>query len=111
MVYLCSYVVRHHERVRTTMWGFIGPMVIVALACALLVEEPDYGAAAVLIATSLGILFIGGARLLPFVLCLATAVVSMAFLATSSDYRLQRLTGFSTRGRTRSTTASSSRSP
>ena len=94
MVYLCSYVVRHHERVRTTMWGFIGPMVIVALACALLVEEPDYGAAAVLIATSLGILFIGGARLLPFVLCLATAVVSMAFLATSSDYRLQRLTGF-----------------
>ena len=94
MVYLCSYVVRHHERVRTSMLGFIGPMTIVALACALLVKEPDYGAAAVLIATGLGILFIGGARLLPFIFCLATAVVSMAFLATSSDYRLQRLIGF-----------------
>ena len=94
MIYLCSYVVRHQERVRTTMWGFIGPMVIVALACALLLAEPDFGAAAVLTATSLGILFIGGARLLPFILCLATAVASMAFLATSSDYRLQRLIGF-----------------
>lgn len=94
MVYLCSYVVRHHERVRTTMWGFIWPLAIVALACALLLAEPDFGAAAVLIATSLGILFIGGARLLPFVLCLATAVASMAYLATSSDYRLQRLIGF-----------------
>ncbi len=94
MIYLCSYVVRHHERVRTSMLGFIGPMTIVALACALLVAEPDYGAAAVLLATSLGILFIGGARLLPFIFCLATAVVSMAFLATSSDYRLQRLIGF-----------------
>lgn len=94
MVYLCGYIVRHHERVRTTNWGFIVPLAIVALACMLLMAEPDFGAAAVLIATSLGILFIGGARLLPFALCLAAAVVSMAFLATSSDYRLQRLIGF-----------------
>ena len=94
MVYLSSYVVRHHERVRTTMRGFIWPLAIVALACALLLAEPDFGAAAVLTATSLGILFIGGARLLPFAFCLATAVASMAYLATSSDYRLQRLIGF-----------------
>ena len=94
MVYLCSYVVRHHERVRTTMWGFIGPMVIVALACALLLAEPDFGAAAVLTATSLGILFIGGARLRDFIVCFVVAVGSMSFLAMSSSYRLQRLTGF-----------------
>ena len=94
MVYLCSYVVRHHERVRTTMWGFIGPMVIVALACALLLAEPDFGAAAVLTATSLGILFIGGARLRDFIFCFVVAVGSMSFLAMSSSYRLQRLTGF-----------------
>ena len=94
MVYLCSYVVRHHERVRTTMWGFIGPMVIVALACALLLAEPDFGAAAVLTATCLGILFIGGARLRDFIFCFVVAVGSMSFLAMSSSYRLQRLTGF-----------------
>ena len=94
MVYLCSYVVRHHERVRTTSWGFIGPMVIVALACALLLAEPDFGAAAVLTATSLGILFIGGARLRDFIFCFLVAVGSMSFLAMSSSYRLQRLTGF-----------------
>ena len=94
MIYLCSYVVRHHERVCTTLWGFIGPMVVVALACALLLAEPDFGAAAVLTATSLGILFIGGARLSGFIFCFTVAAVSMSALAMSSDYRLQRLLGF-----------------
>ena len=94
IIYLCSYVVRHHERVRDTLWGFIGPMVIVALACALLLAEPDFGAAAVLTATSLGILFIGGARLSGFIFCFTVAAVSMSALAMSSDYRLQRLLGF-----------------
>lgn len=94
MIYLCSYVVRHHERVCTTLRGFIGPMVVVALACALLLAEPDFGAAAVLTATSLGILFIGGARLSGFIFCFAVAAVSMSALAMSSDYRLQRLLGF-----------------
>ena len=94
IIYLCSYVVRHHERVRTTLWGFIGPMAIVALACALLLAEPDFGAAAVLTATSLGILFIGGARLSGFIFCFVVAAVSMSALAMSSDYRLQRLMGF-----------------
>lgn len=94
MIYLCSYVVRHHERVCTNLWGFIGPMVIVALACALLLAEPDFGAAAVLTATSLGILFIGGARLSGFIFCFTVAAVSMSALAMSSDYRLQRLLGF-----------------
>ena len=94
MIYLCGYAVRHQERVRTSMWGFIVPMAIVALACALLLAEPDFGAAAVLTATALGILFIGGARLRDFIFCFVVAVGSMSFLAMSSSYRLQRLTGF-----------------
>lgn len=94
MMYLCSYVVRHQDRLRTTLWGFIGPMVIVALACALLLAEPDFGAAAVLTATSLGILFVGGARLRDFIVCFLVAVGSMSVLAMSSSYRVQRLTGF-----------------
>ncbi len=94
IMYLCSYVVRHHERLRASSWGFILPMVVVALACVLLLAEPDFGAAAVLTATSLGILFIGGARLRDFIFCLLLAVGSMSALAVSSGYRLQRLTGF-----------------
>ena len=94
MVYMCSYAVRHHERLRSTVWGFIWPMAIVALACGLLLAEPDFGAAAVLTATSLGILFIGGARLRDFTICFLVAVGSMSALAISSSYRLQRLTGF-----------------
>ena len=94
MIYLCSYVVRHQERLRASTWGFIVPMIVVALACALLLAEPDFGAAAVLTATTLGILFIGGARLRDFTFCFVLAVGSMSALAVSSGYRLQRLTGF-----------------
>ena len=94
MMYLCSYAVRHQERLRGSTWGFIVPMIVVALACALLLAEPDFGAAAVLTATGLGILFIGGARLRDFNFCFLLAVGSMSALAVSSGYRLQRLTGF-----------------
>lgn len=94
MIYLCSYVVRHQERLRSATLAFIGPMAIVALACALLLAEPDFGAAAVLTATSLGILFVGGARLRDFMLSFAVAAGSLVFLSMSSSYRLQRLTGF-----------------
>ncbi len=94
IMYLCGYIVRHQDRVRTTLWGFVGPMVIVALACALLLAEPDFGAAAVLTATALGVLFVGGARLRDFLFCFVVAVGSLSFLALSSSYRLQRLTAF-----------------
>ena len=94
LLYLSSYVVRHQRELGTTMLGFLKPMALVALACMLLLAEPDFGATVVLTATSLGLLFVGGARLRDFFLFLLTAITTLSVLALNSGERLQRLTTF-----------------
>jgi cell division protein FtsW len=60
----------------------------------LLLLEPDFGATSVIAMTVLSLLFIAGARLMPFLLMMASVVVAMAGLAITSPYRLKRLTTF-----------------
>ena len=93
-LYLASYVVRHQQDMGASLLGFLKPMLVVALACWLLLRQPDFGAAVVLTATSFGILFIGGARLRDFALCLVAAAGGLVALAITSPYRLQRLLAF-----------------
>ncbi len=94
LFYVCGYLVRHHEQVRTTFTGFAKPMLFVFAACALLVSEPDLGAATVLLCATLGVLFIAGVRLRYFLLASVAAIVGFVALILTSDYRRKRLIGF-----------------
>jgi cell division protein FtsW len=94
LIYLASYAVRHHESLTTTLRGFVRPMLIVAAVCLLLLAEPDFGAAVVVVATSLGVLFVAGARLRDFALAATMAGGALGALAFSSAYRVERLTAF-----------------
>lgn len=94
LLYLSGYIVRQHQDLTSSFVGFVKPMLIVAAACALLLAEPDFGAAVVLTVTSLGVLFAGGARLRDFMASFVLACAALAALALSSSYRLQRLTVF-----------------
>ncbi|MGB5344800.1 MAG: putative lipid II flippase FtsW [Woeseia sp.] len=91
---LASYLVRHNKSLRESFVGFLRPMVILSVACALLLAEPDFGAAIVLLATSLAMLFIAGARFRDFFVFFGAAILAMVALAITSPYRLKRLTGF-----------------
>jgi len=94
VIYLAGYLVRRGEEVRTTAIGFIKPMLLLSLVSVLLLMEPDFGAAVVLLATGLGMLFLGGSRFWQFSLFLLGVVFLMALLAVSSPYRLERITSF-----------------
>ena len=74
--------------------GFLRPMLLLSLACAALLAEPDFGAAVVLLATAMTMLFVAGARIRDFLLFFSVAVIGMGVLAMASPYRMQRLTGF-----------------
>jgi cell division protein FtsW len=93
-VYLAGYVVRQQKALRERFVGFLRPMLVLSLACGLLLAEPDFGAAVVLLATALVILFVAGARIRDFLIFFAAAIVAMAGLAIASPYRMKRLTGF-----------------
>ena len=68
-----------------------GPAVFIA---ALLLVEPDFGAATVLFATGFGLLFLAGARLRYVIAMTAIALAGFGVLAVSSSYRMRRLTAF-----------------
>jgi len=94
LMYLAGYLVRRNKSVRDEFGGFLKPMVVLSVACVLLLAEPDFGAAIVLLATALMMLFVAGARWRDFFLFFGTALVAMATLALTSEYRRQRMTGF-----------------
>ena len=94
LLYLSSYAVRRSQDLSASLNGVLKPLLIVACAGALLLAEPDFGAAVVLGATSLGVLFVGGARIRDFLLATAAGGAVLALLALSSEYRLARLMVF-----------------
>lgn len=94
MIYVAGYAVRQEKALRERFVGFLRPMLVLSVACLLLLAEPDFGAAIVLLATALVMLFVAGARIRDFIVFFSTAVIAMATLALTSPYRLNRLTGF-----------------
>ena len=94
LIYLAGYLARHGEEVRNQLSGFLKPLAILCLAALLLLLEPDFGATVVLMATAMGMIFIAGVRLWQFSGMLGIAGLSLAGLAVSSPYRMERLTTF-----------------
>ncbi len=94
LLYLAGYLVRRNKSLREEFFGFLRPMVVLSFACVLLLAEPDFGAAVVLLSTALVMMFVAGARIRDFLLFFATAVLAMVALAIASPYRMQRVTGF-----------------
>ena len=94
LIYVASYAVRREGALRTTFGGLVKPLGLLVLVGALLLAEPDFGAATVLFATGFGILFVAGARLRYVLAMTLIAGAGFAALAISSSYRLRRLTTF-----------------
>ena len=94
LIYIASYAVRREEQLRTSFAGLLKPLLLLALAGALLIVEPDFGAATVLFAAGFGLLFLAGARLRYVLATMALAAGGFTLLAFGSSYRVRRLTAF-----------------
>ena len=94
IIYLASYMVRHRESVHASMVGVLKPLGIAGLLVLLLLAQPDFGSATLLLAVSLGMIWLGGARLRNLGLLGALAMPALAWAALFEDYRLKRLKSF-----------------
>ncbi|MFP3014385.1 MAG: cell division protein FtsW [Arsenophonus sp.] len=92
--YLSSYLVRKINDVRSRFFGFIKPMCILLLIGILLLLQPDFGTAIILVVTILSLLFLVGARLTPFIICVVICAISVIGLIYFKPYRLYRITSF-----------------
>lgn len=94
VLYLAGYMVKHGRQIVESFAGIVKPMLVLIVLLTLLLLEPDFGAAIVLLAITLGMFCLAGAKIWNFIFLLFASAVSMAAVAVSSPYRLERLTAF-----------------
>jgi cell division protein FtsI (penicillin-binding protein 3) len=91
LTYFCGYLARREHEVRESLSGFFKPMVILGIASALLLAEPDFGAAVILVAVVLALVFLAGAPLRYFIIMTVLVIFAFAVLAITSPYRMRAI--------------------
>jgi cell division protein FtsW len=94
VTYIAIFAVRHQTEIRSTAEGFFKALAVLVAAAALLLCEPDFGAAVVLCVTGTAVLFVAGARMREFLLVCGAGLFGIAVLAVTSPYRLKRILAF-----------------
>ena len=94
IVYLASYLVRHRDHVQLKLFGVIKPLAIALVLVILLLAQPDFGSAALIICITVGMVWLGGARMRNLFYLAIPAMPAIAWAAMTSDYRVKRLTSF-----------------
>jgi len=94
VIYLAAYLARKEERLTGFWSGIVPALCVVGVLSGLVLLEPDLGTVVVMGAVTIGMLFLGGARLshlLSLGLCAVPAVLA---LALGRSYRRDRLMTF-----------------
>jgi cell division protein FtsW len=94
VVYIASYLVRHRENVETRFLGLFKPVVVAGLIVLLLLAQPDFGSATLVIAVTIAMVWLGGARPI-FLFLMGLPLMPLLYIAaTGESYRMKRLTSF-----------------
>jgi cell division protein FtsW len=94
VIYVAGYLVRHADKVVNQLSGFIRPLILIGAAALLILMQPDFGTMSVMLATVMGMLFLGGASLMPFIFLFAILGAGLVTLVILSPYRLARVISF-----------------
>jgi cell division protein FtsW len=94
ILWLASYLVRFRAEVQHAFKGTLKPLLIAGTIVLLLLKQPDFGSASLILAIVLGMIWLGGARARDLFALGAAAMPVMAWAALSESYRVKRLTSF-----------------
>jgi cell division protein FtsW len=94
VIYMASYLVRHRESIETRFLGLIKPLIVAGGIVGLLLLQPDFGSAMLVIAVTIAMVWLGGARPVFLILMGLPLMPALVIAATSESYRMKRLTSF-----------------
>ena len=94
IIYVAGYLVRHGNAVRSSLSGFLKPMITVGIAGLLLLLEPDFGATVIIMGTVLAMTFLAGVRFSQFISFVFIFICAAVLLVITSPYRIQRVFSF-----------------
>ncbi|MGY3040012.1 cell division protein FtsW [Rhodanobacter sp. TND4EL1] len=94
VVYVASYLVRHRDSVETKFLGLFKPVMVAGMIVLLLLAQPDFGSATLVIAVTIAMVWLGGARPI-FLFLMGLPLMPLLYIAaTGESYRMKRLTSF-----------------
>ncbi|MBL4661920.1 MAG: putative lipid II flippase FtsW [Alcanivoracaceae bacterium] len=94
IVYLAGYIVRHKQGLQHKFFSVIKPLLLSVLLSFLLLLQPDFGSAVLLMIITLFMIYMAGARYRDLFILAIFSASSMAILAKAEPYRMQRLNSF-----------------
>ena len=94
VTYLACSLGRKADRVKTFTIGFVPHLVVCGMMMVLLLKQPDLGSSVVLGATTLGMLFMAGARVSYISLAILGAAPVAYHLVVGTPWRMQRFLAY-----------------
>jgi cell division protein FtsW len=94
IMYMAGYCVRQRNQLPLQWRGILKPLGMTSIGVLLLLAQPDFGSAALILCISLGLLWLAGARASYFSVIAIIGITAMAGIAVLEPYRLQRFVGF-----------------
>jgi cell division protein FtsW len=94
VLYLAHSLTRKRERIESFTHGVLPHLLVLAVPVLLLLKEPDFGAAMVLVVVTLAMLFAAGARGVHLAGMVGAVLPAAAALVVLSPYRWKRLVAF-----------------
>lgn len=93
-IFISGYLVRRHGEVRESFKGFVKPLIVLITLAFFLLLQPDLGTTIVMFVTTIGMLFIAGAKLWQFIALVMSGISLVIVLIIAEPYRMRRVTSF-----------------
>ncbi|MCF7986328.1 MAG: putative lipid II flippase FtsW [Methylovulum sp.] len=94
VIYMAGYITRHQQALRDSAFGLAKPLMLFSVASVLLLMEPDFGSAVVILIIAMGVMFLAGARLSQFAILFAIVASLAILMVVIEPYRMLRVTSF-----------------
>jgi cell division protein FtsW len=94
IIYIAHWLSSKGDQIRHVTYGLIPFAILIGLIAALIILQPDFSTAVLIVATAVSMFFLAGADLFQLVICFIVGSATFAFLITRAPYRLARVVAF-----------------
>lgn len=94
VIFLAYLLVKKEEKIRTFSFGFLPPVLLSGMVVALVMKEPDFGAALFITVMVFLLLFLSGARLIYIIGTFLIALPVVYYFLMNVGYRSKRVMSF-----------------
>jgi cell division protein FtsW len=95
IVWLASYLVRHKDAIGDSWRALMKPLLVAGALTGLLLIQPDFGSAMLILSVTGGLVWLGGARIRNLAIPAVAGMALMSVIVMLEPYRVRRLVSFS----------------